>query len=169
MNGMDTPDAADLYEKDYYAWALAQAETLRRLAETRPNLPLDFPHLIDEVEDLARSQRRGVLRQLDRLVQHLLKLEHGSRPEPRRQWRISVNDARSEIELDLTGTIRATLPEELPRLYPRARESAALALADHGEIEAARALPAACPYPLEQLLDPAWLPANRHGLRDEPP
>lgn len=157
-----------LYDEDYYAWALAQAETLRQLADARPNLPLDFPHLIDEVEDLARSQRRGVLRQLARLLQHLLKLEHSSRPEPRRQWRISVNDARAEIELDLTATIRSTLTVELARLYPRARAAAALALADHGKADAARAMPEVCPYRLEELLDPAWLPVNHHGLYDEP-
>lgn len=160
--------AAELYEEDFHAWALQQAEALRHLADTRPNLPLDFPHLIDEVEDLARSQRRSVLRQLDRLIQHLLKLEHSARPEPRRQWRISVNDARAEIDLDLTESIRRTLAAELPRLYARARDSAALALADHGEIEAARALPASCPYRLEDLLHPSWLPGNRHGIVDEP-
>lgn len=163
-----TANAAELYEQDFYAWAQAQARTLRRLAETRPNLPLDFPHLIDEVEDLARSQRRSVLRQLERLLQHLLKLEFSGRPEPRRQWRLSVLDARAELELDLTETIRHGLAEALPRLYERAREAAALGLADHGELDAARAMPATCPYELDQLLDRHWLPANRSGLVDEP-
>lgn len=160
--------AEGLYERDFHAWALDQAEALRRLAEMRPNLPLDFPHLIDEVEDLARSQRRGVLRQLDRLLQHLLKLEHSASADPRRQWRMSVNDARGEIELDLTESIARSLSAELPRLYARARASAALALADHGEAADARALPAECPYALAQLLDDGWLPANRHGLTDDP-
>jgi hypothetical protein len=38
---------------------------------------------------------------------------------------------------------------------------------DHGEIEAARQLPAACPYELDRLLDRSWLPVSRHGLVDE--
>jgi hypothetical protein len=32
---------------------------------------------------------------------------------------------------------------------------------------AARAVPAENPYLLEQLTDPTWYPANRHGLIDE--
>jgi Domain of unknown function DUF29 len=168
MTEATVADVATLYDDDFYAWALGQAETLRQLAETRPNLPLDFPHLIDEVEDLARSQRRGVLRQLDRLIQHLLKLEYSVRAEPRRQWLISVNDARGELDLDLTPAIRTTLPQELPRIFERARRAAALALADHGEVEASRALATSCPYRLDELIDQNWLPSNRHGLVDEP-
>jgi hypothetical protein len=30
------------------------------LAETRPNVPLDLAHLIEEVEDLARAEQNAV-------------------------------------------------------------------------------------------------------------
>jgi len=30
-------------------------------------------------------------------------------------------------------------------------------------------LPSACPYTLEQILDPDWLPANVHGIKDPAP
>jgi hypothetical protein len=53
-----------LYEEDFYVWTQCQADALRRLAETRPNLDLDFPHLIEEVEDLGTSQRDAVRGQL---------------------------------------------------------------------------------------------------------
>jgi hypothetical protein len=43
-----------------------------------------------------------------------------------------------------------------------------LRLADYGEVEAAKALPRECPYDLDQILDRDWVPANRHGLVDEP-
>jgi uncharacterized protein DUF29 len=49
-----------LYQEDFYAWTRDQAKALRRLAETRPNLELDFPHLIEEVADLGISQRDAV-------------------------------------------------------------------------------------------------------------
>jgi hypothetical protein len=52
--------------------------------------------------------------------------------------------------------------------YRRARRKAELALLDHGESAAARALPAACPYAFDHLLADEWWPANRHGLTDEP-
>jgi hypothetical protein len=45
--------AADLYEADAVAWAEMQAEALRRAAAAGSNLPLDFEHLAQEVEELA--------------------------------------------------------------------------------------------------------------------
>ncbi len=48
----------ELYEQDFYAWTQAQAEALRRLGEPRPNLDLDFPHLIEEVEASGRCSVR---------------------------------------------------------------------------------------------------------------
>jgi hypothetical protein len=51
--------------------------------------------------------------------------------------------------------------------YGRARRKAELALLDHGEADAARALPGACPYALDDLLADEWWPSNRHGLSDD--
>jgi len=42
-----------LYEQDFFAWTQLQARELRRFGRTRPNLPLDFEHLAEEVADLA--------------------------------------------------------------------------------------------------------------------
>ena len=41
MSGLST-----LNREGFYAWALGQADELRRLAETRPNAAIDFEHLI---------------------------------------------------------------------------------------------------------------------------
>ena len=46
----------------------------------------------------------------------------------------------------------------MPKTYERARCNAALALKDRGETGIAAALPSACTYTLDQLLDPDWLP-----------
>jgi hypothetical protein len=48
--------------------------------------------------------------------------------------------------------------------YRRARRKAELTLLDHGEVDAAAALPAACPYAFDDLLADEWWPSNRHGL-----
>ena len=66
----------ELYEKDFYAWTQRQAAALRCLADTRPNVDLDFPHLIEEVEDLGTSQRDAVRSPLRRIIEHCLKLEY---------------------------------------------------------------------------------------------
>ena len=56
-----TVQPAELYERDFYAWTQAQARGLRRFAATRPNLPLDLPHLAEEIADLGK-ERRDALR-----------------------------------------------------------------------------------------------------------
>ena len=76
-------DLEQLYREDFYAWMLNQAGELRRLAETRSNVGLDFLNLIDEVESLARSEIRATRSQIQRLIKHLLKLEFSSAREPR--------------------------------------------------------------------------------------
>jgi hypothetical protein len=163
----DEIDPAELYEADFYAWSKHQAETLRRFQTTRPNLPLDFEHLIEEVEDLGENRVRGIKSQLRRLMLHLLKLEHSPAIEPRRLWLDSVDDARAEIETAMTTSIRKALEGGIEPLYRWSRRGAARELRAHDEPAAAACLPETCPYTLDQLLDETWRPTSRHGLIDE--
>jgi DNA-binding PucR family transcriptional regulator len=157
--------AERLYKKDFYAWTRDQAEALRRLADQRWNGPLDLLHLAEEVEDLGSEQQWAVESQLERVIEHLLKLEHSAGREPRRQWMISVVDARGEIERRMTATIRREVELALPNLYRRSRRKAELALAPHRE--ATSVLPDTCPYAFDDLFPDEWWPANLHGVVDE--
>lgn len=159
------PDA--LYDEDFYAWTRDQAGALRRLADQRWNGPLDLIHLAEEVEDLGSERQNAIMSQLERAMEHLLKLEHSARPEPRRRWMISVIDARGEIERRMTASIRREVEPALANLYRRARSKVELSLIDHRELEAAETLPAACPFGLDDLIADDWWPPNRHGLKDE--
>ena len=155
---------AQLYEEDFYAWTRNQAAALRRLAASRPNLALDFPHLIEEVADLGISQRDAVRSQLRRIIEHCLKLEYSPARESRAGWHETIIQARTEIEDKISPTIRRGLPKRLPRLWLQARRDTAAALRLYGETEAADALPERCPYRLADLLRHDWHPASRHGL-----
>lgn len=150
------PNSPDrLYEEDFYAWTRHQARELRRLRSLRLNTTLDLDHLAEEIRDLGNEQLLAILSQATRLIEHLLKLEHSRHAQPRRPWPISINNARAEIEDRLTPTLRKRFATHLPKVYERARRNAVLALGDHGEADA---LPPTCPYTLDQLLDPTWLP-----------
>jgi hypothetical protein len=153
-----------LYESDFYAWTRDQAKALRRLAATRPNVALDFEHLIEEVVDLGVSRRDAVYSQVRRIIEHSLKLEFSAAPNPRAGWHETIIDGRTEIEDKITPTIRRGLPRRLPRLWQQARRNAAAALRLHGEDAAAAALPTGCPYRLGDLLRHEWYPKSRHGL-----
>jgi len=147
------PGAA-LYEQDFFAWTQSQAAALRNLAEQRWNGPLDLENLSEEVEDLGRATRNACLSQIERLIQHLLKLEFSPSEAPRRQWQLRCHHTRRELHRQLTPTIRRIVETELPDLA----RAAALELADQdGEAVAAR-LPETPGYTLDQLLDQKWCP-----------
>ena len=147
------PTGAHLYEQDFYAWAKAQADLLRagRYAD------LDLEHLIEEVDDLGESLRRSVRSRIRTLIEHLLKLEHSPARGPRSGWYDTVLAQRSDLLDELTATIRRGIETTLPNLYDRARQNAATSLRQHGEHAAADALPATCPYTLDQITGD-WLP-----------
>lgn len=157
-------DPAELYERDFYAWTRHQARALSRLRGVPGNLGLDPAHLAEEVRDLGNEQRYAVESQLERLIEHLLKLEYSALAEPRRVWARSVDNARYEIERRLTPTLRRAVARRLATLYAHARRQARRALLDHPEPEAAAAIPESCPWTLDQLLADDWYPTNRHGL-----
>jgi hypothetical protein len=156
-----------LYEEDFYVWTQRQAAALRRLADTRPNVDLDFPHLIEEVEDLGTSQRDPVRRQLRRIIEHCLKLEFSRAVDPRAGWYDSILDARTEVDDKLSPSLRRDLHDQLPRFWGQARTKAHSGLRRFGEPDAADLLPTDCPYALDELLADGWYPANRRGLPDD--
>jgi hypothetical protein len=164
----DKIDHAMLYDQDFYAWAMKQAATLRQLKASGRSLPLDFEHLIEEVENLARSELRAARSQVRRLLHHLLKLEYSPAQPPRRQWLNTVDDARAELEDTLSTTIRSKLASDLAACYAKVRTTACRDLSEKDGPEAAASLPESCPYTLDQLLDETWRPTNRHGHVDEP-
>ena len=158
--------AAKLYDDDFYLWTRNQAEALRRLAAERWNGPLDLEHLAEEVEDLGTSQLSTVRSQIERVIEHLLKLEFSPAADPRRGWLVSVLNARGHAADRMTAAMRNEIEPALPRLYARARRRAVISFTEHGELALAAVLPKTCPYTLDHLLDEDWFPANQHGLVD---
>src|SRR3546814_7866863 len=111
---------AELYDTDFYAWTRAQADKLRRLEAQRANLDLDLPRLAEEVEDLGKSECGAVLSQLERIVEHGLKLEFSTAREPPAGWFESINDARGQIAYKPPPTLRTQVVAEPPRSHGRA-------------------------------------------------
>jgi hypothetical protein len=147
---------AELYESDFYAWTQAQARELRRFAATRPNVPLDLPHLAEEIADLGKEQRNSLRSWTVRIIQHLLLLEHSPARDPRRHWASEIVDFRDDIARRLSKILERDLRRQLPRLYEGARRGLARKMAIYGEADVADRLPAVCPYTLEQVLGDWW-------------
>jgi Domain of unknown function DUF29 len=148
--------AADLYEDDFFAWTQLQARELRRLARTRSNLPLDLPHIAEEIADLGRSQRDSLRSWTAHVIEHLLLLEHSPAQDPRRGWIAEIVSFRREIDRRLSGALRRDLRRQLPRLYDEARSDLSKKLAPYGEAHIADSFPERCPYTLDQVLGDFW-------------
>jgi hypothetical protein len=142
----------DLYEEDFYVWTEVQADLLR----ARRFEALDLENLVEEVEALGRAEKKEVLSNATVIIEHLLKLQYSPATDPRSGWIDSVLEHRIRLEYELTPRLRQILQDELPRVYAVARRAAERRLQAHGEDAAAAALPATCPYTLDQIITDWW-------------
>jgi hypothetical protein len=156
-----------LYQADYYAWTKDQAAKLRALAAAPVDSTLDLENLAEEIESLGRSDWRAARSQVQHVIEHLLKLEFSPALEPRSEWRDPIDQARDQLADLLTPVLRREVQDDLATAFDRGKREAAKGLRRHGEHEAAKALPVACPYSLDQIVGHDWYPANRHGLTDD--
>jgi hypothetical protein len=147
MSTLTRPD----YEEDFYAWALDQAERLRAQAALRPNEPLDWENLAEEIEGLARSDWRSCASLLEQILIHLLELAFSTAEEPRSHWMAEVTSFRLRLQDILTRTLRNRLEVELEQRYRNAVRILTLKSARTEPGLAAR-LPASCPWSFEQVV-----------------
>ena len=147
-------EGMDLYEGDFHAWTQNQAARLRMRARTDNALDVDWENVAEEIESLGRSDRRELASRLGVLLQHLLKWSF--QPDARSSgWRGTVREQRHRIGRILreSPSLRQTLGDVMLDEYPHACESAAeetgLSLT---------AFPTDCPFTLDEILDPAFLP-----------
>jgi Domain of unknown function DUF29 len=141
---------SSLYSTDYAGWVEQTVELLRqgRLNE------VDLEVLIEEVEDLGKSQRQALKSNLRVLLMHLLKWQY----QPERQsnsWRSTIREHRNRI-LDIledSPSLRNVLAESLDQCYRQAR----LQAADETDLEI-KVFPEQCPYVNAQILNEDFLP-----------
>ena len=155
---MRTTTPSQLYEADFfYAWTRQQATELHRLAKTRPNLPLDLEHIAEEIRDLGRSERDAVVSLAQRILEHFLLIEHSLATDQRLHWADEIDEFRAHVKRKLSATIGHQLKRELREVFADGRRIVERKMRRHGEDGAAAALPANCPYTVEQVLGD-WLP-----------
>ncbi|MBE9077446.1 DUF29 domain-containing protein [Romeria aff. gracilis LEGE 07310] len=138
------------YLTDFNAWIDQTSQLLR---ERRWD-EVDLAHLIEEIEDLGKRERRAVASQLIRLLLHLLKWQY----QPQRRsdsWLDSMTDARTQIELSVedSPSFENYLADQLDQCYQRARRQAA----NQTGLEVST-FPDVCPYSPERVLADDWLP-----------
>jgi hypothetical protein len=160
-----TPDAEqDLYERDFYAWAMAQAAALRYAAAAAGNIGVDWLNVAEEIESMGRSERKAVHGALRRIIEHLLKLEYSPAGDPRAGWRLSAMEHRIRVLDDLKASPSLWSRIDLDGIYTDARDLALEGV--KGDGLRLPDLPDTCLYTLDQILDRGWWPASRNGIED---
>ena len=139
-----------LYETDYLKWIETTVEKLRGKDFSN----IDWDNLIEEFEDMGRSERRSLESNLVVILLHLLKWQF--QPELRSgSWKGSIAEHRRRIRKALkdSPSLKPYLEEVFAECYLDAIEQAS---AETGLPEAT--FPQLCPYTSTEALDSNFMP-----------
>jgi hypothetical protein len=145
-----------LYEQDFNLWR----ETLITQIKEKHFHDIDWEHLLLELDDMGKSEKRSFLSNLTILIAHLLKLTvQADAPEMMKvSWYSSVTEHRFRIKKDLqeNPSFKNYLHEVILVAYADAKKlaikeskNAKLGVRKPNELE----YPLDLPFTLEQLLD----------------
>ncbi|MBE9013459.1 DUF29 domain-containing protein [Pseudanabaenaceae cyanobacterium LEGE 13415] len=139
-----------LYETDYLQWIETTIEHLRKGDYD----DIDWDNLIDEIEDMAKSQRHKLKSNLVVVLLHLLKWQY--QPEKRTgSWEASLLEHRRRIRDAMrdSPSLKPYLETVLAESHTSARKQAKAETGLPVEM-----FPIECPYDVSSILDDDFLP-----------
>ena len=138
------------YEEDYYLWTQTMADKLK----IQDYSSVDWENIIEEIEDMGRSQKRAVESLLLRLTEHLLKLQYWYPEIPRnkKHWQSEVVNFRVLLRKRLKES--PSLKAKLPEMYDEILADSQRAMSKLFD------LPEQVELTLEQVLDEDWFPES---------
>ena len=157
LNGWDGTMATDrqtsqksLYEGDFIRWVETTVEQLRA-GDYRH---VDWPNLIDEIEDMSRRECKALKSNLIVILLHLLKWQY--QPDHRSgSWQGSLREHRRHIKDDLRDS--ASLVPYLQKVLADCYTNASKQTADETGLPL-ETFPENCPYTSEHILNSEYLP-----------
>jgi hypothetical protein len=142
--------AMQLYARDFFEWTQCNAALLRAGRFDQA----DIEHIAEDIEDMGKRERRELESRLEVLLQHLLKRQ--VQPERRgTSWLGSIELQRREITklLEEMPSLKHALVSGLGESYTGGLLRASI------ETELPKSgFPPLCPFMLDQILDPDFLP-----------
>jgi hypothetical protein len=140
---------SDLYDQDILVWSERQADLLRRLDSGLPtNERPDWTNIIEEIEDVGRSELHAVESLLAQALRHWLKAEAWPASRDASTWRSDSIDFRAQARRRYTPSMRQRI--DLAEIYADALE----ALPETMDGIVPGPVPAQCPLTLDELLTP---------------
>lgn len=133
-----------LYDTDFYTWT---AQTVHLLKERRFS-ELDLENLIEEIEDLGRSEYRALGSRLEVVLTHLLKVRY--QPEMHtKSWDLTIQEQRLRIQRLLRDN--PGLKPKLPQVWEDAWEPALIEAQKETGLDAT-AFPQENPFTLDEAI-----------------
>ena len=142
---------SDLYDTDILLWSEEQAAKLRRLsASDRSNTDrLDWPNIIEEIEDVGRNTLRAVRSHIVQALLHDLKATAWPLASYVPHWRAEARLQRDLARDEYTASMRQRI--DMAKLYRTALNG----LADTMDRSPPLQVPPDCPVTLDELLTAA--------------
>jgi hypothetical protein len=139
---------SDLYDRDVLAWSEQQAALLRRHAagERLNSADLDWPHIIDEVESVGRSDLYAVESLLTQALLHQLKAAAWPHSAAVPGWQAEARLFRRQARRRFTPSMRQKI--DVAGLYADALAGLPATIDGVGPLAVAEI----CPLTLEELL-----------------
>ena len=138
------------YDEDIYTWSLEQASLLR----VRKFDQIDLEHIIEEIEDMSKSEKRALQSFLETLLMHLLKWQF--QPSYQGQsWKLTIIEQRKRIESHLQEN--PGLKSKLPELVEKAYAYAVIGAVRETGIDI-NVFPQECLWSYKQLTNPNFWP-----------
>ncbi|REJ48703.1 MAG: DUF29 domain-containing protein [Microcystis flos-aquae DF17] len=143
-------DLKTLYEIDDSLWLEETIELLK----AKNFEALDLENLLEELEDLGNEKKFRVAGFLQQIIRHCLLLQFwtSEREYNQAHWRSEIINFKDELNTYLTTNLRNYLEHNLATIYEKALRY--LRQKTDNKVN----FPDTCPYSLEELLAPNWLP-----------
>ncbi|MFI3218683.1 MAG: DUF29 domain-containing protein [Methylococcales bacterium] len=141
-----------LYDSDFNAWI---QQNILLLKESRLN-EIDTTHLIEELEDMGKSDKRELKNRLEVLIMHLLKWQYQAEQRST-SWKSTIKEQRRKLNrlLKDVPSLKNNSQDAVSEIYADAVEWASEETGLSEDIFSAQ-----CPYTQDQLLDENFYPDN---------
>jgi len=138
------------HNEDFYGWATANASLLKqgKLKE------VDMENIIEELEEMGRSEKYQLINRFSILIAHLLKWKY--QPELRgRSWSGTIKEQRHRIErlIKQNPSLKHEIPEAIQEGFSDSKD-----LIEKETPIDLNLLPSECPYTFEQIMNDEFYP-----------
>jgi hypothetical protein len=107
----------NLYDRDFNLWI----EQMVLALNNKDINAMDWPNLLEEIEDMGKSEKRSLESYLERLIEHILKIKYWEAEKVRnyKHWQVEVVNFRNRILrlLDRSPSLKNYMEEIYPKIF----------------------------------------------------